>query len=429
MMTPLLNNTKSLTGRLALFFISLSIMVTLYCYLIFSAALNLSEDRLSERRIKIDLNAASLRFMNGEHGKITLDVLSNAYNDLSLLPEFIQSEILEKDTFLEEIGKYPNSRLVMKSEYLFNGKKHPIVVETKVDDLELTAEEIVIISALAFSLLAILLFSFAAVLSRLSQQLIEPINQLSAQLKTHTQNTHQHFVISNNSVTEFHQLSQQLNDYRNEINSLIKREQAFARYTSHELRTPLTVIKGSNKLLQKTEKNAFDTRQLTRINHATDQMSTMIDALLSLVKYERNQNDSPLRCFSQQELSNIIKQNSIQAKEKQITIHLDTHSEPKIKASEAVMNMIIGNLLRNAIAVTAHGNIYIEMTLDYVKIKDEGLGLSTEPNSNGHGLGLLIVDDLCHRYNLEFTLSNNINHGCSANIYFNTNTSHEDYHH
>ena len=422
MMTPFLNNTKSLTGRLALFFISLSTVVAVYFYLIFFAALHVSEDRLSAQRIRIDLNAASHRFMAGENGKITLDTLSNAYNDLSLLPDFINNEISEKDTFLNEIGEYPNSRLVMKSEYLLNGKKYPIVVETKVDELELTSEEVVIVSALVFSLLAILLFSFGSVLSRLSQRLIEPINQLSIQLNQNTRNTHQDFIISDHSATEFHQLSQQLNHYRHEINDLIKREQAFARYTSHELRTPLTVIKGSNTLLQKTEKNAFDTRQLNRINHATYQMSTIIDALLSLVKYEKNQDYSPVRDFSQQELSSIIKQNSTQAHEKEVTINLHTHSEPKVKASEAVMNMIIGNLLRNAIAVTEQGNIDIEMTKNDVQIKDEGPGLSSEPNMDGHGLGLLIVSDLCHRYDWDFTLENNAERGCNAKITFNSDS-------
>ena len=53
MMTPFLNNTKSLTGRLALFFISLSTVVAVYSYLIFFAALHVSEDRLSAQRITL----------------------------------------------------------------------------------------------------------------------------------------------------------------------------------------------------------------------------------------------------------------------------------------------------------------------------------------------------------------------------------------
>lgn len=419
MINPFLNSTKSLTGRLALFFISLSSVVTLFFYLILILALHVSEDRVSEQRIKVDLNAATHRFIHGESGKITLDSLTTAYNDLSLLPKFIQKEISEKERFLDELGESPNSRLVIKSEYLFNGKKYPIVVETKVDELELTSEEVMIITALVLSLLAILLCSFGYVLSKLSLRLIEPINQLATQLNENTHNTQQDFIISDHSATEFHQLSHLLNQYRYEINDLIKREQAFARYASHELRTPLTVIKGSNALLQKIERNAFDTRQLNRINHATYQMSTIIEALLSLVKYERNQDNSSLRMFSQQELSTIIQQNSIQASEKNISINLKTHSEPEINASEAIMNMIIGNLLRNAIAVTEQGSIYIEMTQDYIQIKDEGSGLSSQSNNDGHGLGLLIVNDLCHRYHWQFTLENNAKYGCCAQIEFN----------
>ncbi|MCE7576088.1 HAMP domain-containing histidine kinase [Aliivibrio fischeri] len=419
MMNKLLNGTKSLTGRLTLFFITLSTVIALYSYLIFFAALHISEDRLSEQRIRIDMDAASQRFLNGESGKIKLDNLSNAYNDLSILPSFISQNISGKDTFLNEIGEYPYSRLIMKSYYIDNGKKYPIVIETKVDEVELTSQEVIIASALVFTLLAILLFSFGGVLSRLSQHFIEPINQLSEQLNEKKLNTNDDFFISDNSAIEFHQLSQQLNKYRYEISSLIKREQAFARYASHELRTPLTIIKGSSKLLQKVERTPFDTRQIERINDATFQMTTMIDALLSLVKYEREKDNSPLRIFSQQELSTIIKENFIQANQKNIEIHLDFYSEPQIRASTAVMNMLIGNLLRNAIAATENGDIHIKITENHLTIKDSGLGLTSKVDSNGHGLGLLIVNDFCKRYGWTFKLSNDLNRGCNAEIKFN----------
>ncbi|MCE4934121.1 sensor histidine kinase [Aliivibrio fischeri] len=419
MMNKLLNGTKSLTGRLTLFFITLSTVIALYSYLIFFAALHISEDRLSEQRIRIDMDAASQRFLNGESGKIKLDNLSNAYNDLSILPSFISQNILGKDTFLDEIGEYPYSRLIMKSYYIDNGIKYPIVIETKVDEVELTSQEVIIASALVFTLLAILLFSFGGILSRLSQHFIEPINQLSEQLNEKKLNTNDDFFISDNSAIEFHQLSQQLNKYRYEISSLIKREQAFARYASHELRTPLTIIKGSSKLLQKVERNSFDTRQIERINDATFQMTTMIDALLSLVKYEREKDNFPLRIFSQQELSTIIKENFIQANQKNIDIHLDFYSEPQIRASTAVMNMLIGNLLRNAIAATENGNIHIKITENHLTIKDSGLGLTSKVDSNGHGLGLLIVNDFCKRYGWKFKLSNDLNRGCNAEIKFN----------
>lgn len=139
------------------------------------------------------MDAASQRFLNGESGKIKLDNLSNAYNDLSILPSFISQNISGKDTFLNEIGEYPYSRLIMKSYYIDNGKKYPIVIETKVDEVELTSQEVIIASALVFTLLAILLFSFGGVLSRLSQHFIEPINQLSEQLNEKKLNTNDDF--------------------------------------------------------------------------------------------------------------------------------------------------------------------------------------------------------------------------------------------
>ncbi|NMS01599.1 HAMP domain-containing histidine kinase, partial [Vibrio parahaemolyticus] len=114
-------------------------------------------------------------------------------------------------------------------------------------------------------------------------------------------------------------LADELNEYRHKINQVIKREQAFARYASHELRTPLTVMKGSSSLLARSANTDFQTRQVNRIQDATQQMSTMVDALLGLVRYERNADDSPVRSITEEELIQIIFQSQAQADEKALS--------------------------------------------------------------------------------------------------------------
>ncbi|MCV5942188.1 hypothetical protein OFN64_36495, partial [Escherichia coli] len=83
----------------------------------------------------------------------------------------------------------------------------------------------------------------------------------------------QKFIVPEGSAKEFQTLASQLNEYRSQINQVIKREQAFARYASHELRTPLTVMKGSSSLLARSPSTPFQERQIGRIQDATQQMS------------------------------------------------------------------------------------------------------------------------------------------------------------
>jgi signal transduction histidine kinase len=54
---------------------------------------------------------------------------------------------------------------------------------------------------------------------------------------------------------------------------------------------------------------------------------------------------------------------------------------------------------------------------------DQGRGLNEsnatkESATEGHGLGLLIIHDLCERYQWQFELTNAANKGCIATIHF-----------
>jgi signal transduction histidine kinase len=418
-----LTSTKTLTGRLAVFFGLMAVIVSVFTYIVFMSALYLSEDRVGERRILIDRNYAVEQFQSGENGKIRIDGLTMAYNDISFIPDEYRKYIEGKDSFVGEVGEEPDSRMVYVGEYSDEGETYPIILLSEVDRVEFSHNELVYATTFVLTLLSILIFSFGALLYRLSKRLIEPFNLLSEQLESNKLNLNEEFGVSDDAAVEFRQLTDQLNQHRREINSLLKREQAFARYSSHELRTPLTVARGANKLLLRSETTEFQSRQVERIDDAIVQMSEMVDALLGLVRYERDIDDAPLRLFSQQELETIIAKNSLQADEKEVEITLQVQSEPTVQATSALMNMLIGNLLRNAIAATNSGTVTITLSQDSLVIEDQGEGLQEQYNPNGHGLGLLIVDDLCQRFDWDFELFNRSCDGCTAKITFQADSS------
>jgi len=413
-----LSSTKSLTGRLALFFGLMAVIITAFVYAVFIAALYLSEDRVGERRILIDRNYAVTLFEAGAQGEVRIDDLTTAFNDPALVPGRYQKYIDNKESFIGEVGDEPHSRMVYIGEYSHDGVTYPLILLSEIDRIEFDVTELLYATSFVLTLLAILIFSFGALLYRLSQRLIEPFNSLAKQLESNKNNLNQEFSVQEGAAIEFRQLTNQLNEYRREINALVKREQAFARYSSHELRTPLTVARGSNKLLLRSQMTEFQHRQVKRVDDAVSQMSEMVDALLGLVRYERNQDDAPIRLFSQQELEQIIAKNSAQASEKQVDVTLEVEGEPSIRATSAILNMLIGNLLRNAIAATNRGKVEITLTQHLISIHDQGEGLTEQYNPSGHGLGLLIVEDLCNRYHWDFELINHQDGGCVALVVF-----------
>lgn len=410
-------STQSLTGRLALFFSLVSVVIGIFCFLLITGALLWSEDRVGERRIMIDKKEAIEHFQSHpEQGTIQLDLLTTAYNDIALVPNRYQKYLIGQNHFLDEVEDGEYSRMVYISTYTYKGVEHPVILVSLIDEIEITSEEFIMVVAMVLSIVAVLIFLFGSLLLKLSQRLIEPVNTLKNQLDQHQGDPTQTFSVPDGSAKEFQTLADELNEYRSKINQVIKREQAFARYASHELRTPLTVMKGSSSLLARSANTDFQTRQVNRIQDATQQMSTMVDALLGLVRYERNTDDSPIRSITDEELKQIIFQSQAQADEKSIQFDIQIDGNPKTRATNAVLTIILGNLIRNGIAATPEGAIHISMDEDIISVRDEGEGFSTIPHSDGHGLGLMIVDDLCKRYGWQFNIGTHRNGGCEAMI-------------
>ncbi|MGR5132152.1 sensor histidine kinase [Vibrio alfacsensis] len=417
MIHRLLSNTQTMTGRLALFFSLVSIVIGIFFFLLVTASLLWSEDRVGERRIMIDKNEAIEHFQsNPEQGSIQLDQLTTAYSDISAVPPEFQKYLIGKKYFLDEVGDDPSSRMIYMSTYTHKGTEHPVILISFIDEIEITSEEFIIVLATVLTVVAVMIFLFASLLLRLSQSLIEPINTLKSQLDQHQGDPTQIFTVPEGSANEFQTLATELNEYRSEINSMMKREQAFARYASHELRTPLTVMKGSSSLLARSANTDFQIRQVKRIQEATQQMSTMVDALLGLVRYERNADDTPVRNISDEEFTQIVSLSQAQADEKGLCLDIQISGNPTTRATNAVLTIILGNLIRNGIAATSHGVIYITMDQGTISIRDEGEGFSTTPHSDGHGLGLMIVDDLCQRYGWQFSIGSHSKGGCKAVI-------------
>lgn len=421
MIRRLFNNTQSLTGRLELFFLLVSVVIGLLCFALVSGALLWSEDRVGERRIMIDKKEAIEHFRNHpDSGIIKLDLLTTAYNNINLVPELYQPFIQDKKYFLAEVADEPDTRMIYMSTYTQDGEEHPIILISLIDEIEITSNEFMFVLVMVLAVVIGLLLIFGSLLSRLSLRLIEPVSALKTQLDRHQGDTTQKFVVPEGSANEFQTLANQLNEYRHQINQVIKREQAFARYASHELRTPLTVMKGSSSLLARSPSTSFQERQIGRIQDATLQMSTMVDALLGLVRYERNTDDSPVRTISEQELHNIVALSQAQADEKSLEFNVQILGHPQTKATTAVLNITLSNLIRNGIAATSAGTIHITMTDTTLSVRDEGEGFSSVPDIEGHGLGLMIVDDLCRRYGWQFTIDTHPNDGCVATIDLST---------
>ncbi|MGL6257855.1 sensor histidine kinase [Vibrio sp. WXL103] len=410
-----LQNTQRLTDRLALFFVIMSSVIGLVILITFYAALDWSEDRMAERRMVVDRASAIERFIGGEHGVVQLDTLTSAYNDIDLLPEHYRQLEESEQPYLVETAE--SSLLVYRGHYFDQGNRQPLLVISAVDRIEVSRTELFIACFLVVCFVALLMSIFALLLHRLSHFLVKPINSLSQQLSSQEPREHMVFTVADDASQEFKLLTEKLNHYRRELHLSVKREQAFARYSSHEFRSALTVLSGANALLAKLPHTDKQARQIDKIHLATRQMREMVDALLSIVRYER-ECPSAAEHHSEQTFKAIIEANKALADHKHIDLSLNYVAGPTLSATPAVLQIVLGNLLRNAIAASDAGGVDMTVTPSEITVIDDGSGFNTKPSEQGHGLGLMIVEDICQRYHWQFSLSNTKDRGCEAKISF-----------
>ncbi len=420
MLTVLFRNTKSLASRLAYFFLFISIVMGATCYTIIVYSLQHAEHVTLERRIEIERDEALEYFAKHDTDSVQLNSLTTAYKNIDSVPDTFSKFIKGKDAFFEEVeeGDIESTYIYMDS-YTQNGKTHHIIIVSYIENLEMTETEATIIIALTLSVVFFFFLIFAILLARISEKLITPFNTLKHQLDTTQAGTKQVFSVPHDAAAEFHVLAATLNEYTQKIEELIKREQSFARYTSHELRTPLTIMKGAASLLEERLTNAFEERQLKRIERAADEMTNIIDALLALVRYEKSDHSLYPDKLTGDDVEYLTEKYTTIARDKKISFVFDIQGQALISAPFVVIEIVLGNLLRNAITAMTEGNIYITLTDTSVIVRDEGVGLNTKiANDGGYGLGLMIIEDFCKRYGWKFSLMNRSQRGCIATINF-----------
>ena len=193
----------------------------------------------------------------------------------------------------------------------------------------------------------------------------------------------------------------------------------FVSIAAHELRTPLTAIRGYSELLledaDKINLTPEYREQLSRISSSSEQLSSLIDNLLSVSRIERNAfnvDTKPTDLVELVQSSLPGFQEQAKTKKQHLTFQNPISSIPLVQADSVRINQVLGNLLINAINYTKPGgNIKITVQTKgnfvTVSVQDTGPGIPPESipklftkfyrvsgvleqGSKGTGLGLYI---------------------------------------
>jgi len=217
------------------------------------------------------------------------------------------------------------------------------------------------------------------------------------------------------------------------IETFVEREQRFSHYASHELRTPVTIIKGAVVLMKKKLSGEEDTvyRPLKRIERSVTNMENIIETLLWLSREDSAVDQSQVFQVVPV-VEETIEQNRHLLVNKPVEIELVPEDAPQLVIPAPIFQIMLTNLIRNAIQHTATGKISVTVSDDRVIVSDTGLGMNpddlkliTQPHARGNrakgfGLGLSIVQRLCDRLGWELKIESEVGRGTTAQLIFQT---------
>jgi len=222
-----------------------------------------------------------------------------------------------------------------------------------------------------------------------------------------------------------------LSPIKKSIASLTK----FMKDATHEMNTPISTILMSYEHMDKNNLNAKQLRSLDRIDIATKTLSSLYRDLSfasfhDYIEYE----DTPI------DVKDVILERVkymdtlIHFKELDITTNLQ---HKKIYMDKRKLILLIDNLLSNAIKFSKkNGHIEVNLTDQYLSVKDNGIGISKEDQKNiferfkssnslhgGFGVGLDIVNEICKEYHIKIVLESEPSKGSEFKLVWSEKSS------
>lgn len=344
------------------------------------------------------------------------------YTDFNAIPKgFPAPESFAYDAFIElKQGPGGHAYIISKSQINLAHDLVDVYFILDNNTYELSEQQLlsmhtkqILISFVLFGLSLLVVFTISA-------KLTSPITNLAEVLKRKQANDLSPIVLETDvSTVELQQLIDRINQYQSKIAELVQRERSFNRYASHELRTPLMVLLGAVNILELSDDVKVVSAQRERIKKATLEMTEFVDTLLSLSRKETEQEANQPRLITENEVTNIVNSHTHLLEGKKVKWQISVEADIWFAIPESAFHILLGNLIKNAFAYTTNGLVTVALTQTGIQLKDTGKGLQNENQQiEGYGLGLLLVRDICHKYNAHFQLTNRAEQGTCATVIF-----------
>ena len=232
-------------------------------------------------------------------------------------------------------------------------------------------------------------------------------------------------------LIELHEIAVLVNRHLDRVERFVERERSLLDQASHEFRTPIAVIAGAVDVLMQQALPSNAHAPLQRIRATTDNLTEIMAALLYLSREPDGQ--APHETTRIDALLEVLVLDHHHLLEgKQVTYALGRCAPLWVKAPEAIVRIVIGNLLRNAAENSHEGVIGVELEPGCLSVRDCGTGFDTVAAARrysmslrnsvklggGQGLGLFLIKRICERFGWSLLVTSTISEGTLAQLHF-----------
>lgn len=218
-------------------------------------------------------------------------------------------------------------------------------------------------------------------------------------------------------ITEFNQLNDVFDKMTTKMRIDYLNLKEFSENAAHEIQTPLAIIRSKTDLLMQQKKLNKDSISLIKsINEATTKLFKLNQGLLLISKIE-NQIFHETKTVSLKQITVKGLDNYKEIMQlKKIKVEMDAHDEALVEMNDTLAEVLISNLLSNAVRFNINGG-FIRCHIDnkYLIITNSGLIMTTNPedlfirfhkssnNPQSVGLGLSIIKKITDTYGMLIT--------------------------
>ncbi|GAA6151871.1 sensor histidine kinase [Pseudoteredinibacter isoporae] len=413
--TPHTRQAQKLSNIIIRHIIGLGLASFAAVFLFALIILNTSVDATVSTLARLEHDSVLRQLKSGEEHSYGSNL--KVYRDWAALPNVIKNEYSKS-----ELSAQPQEVLVTETHS--NEQGHPLIYSVQYsfeasigevylvstyskqvyDDLVYRITNDLIINSTLISIVFLLIVWL--LISWIYFRTTKPLRELSdwaQSLSSSTEDTRQHRF----NIIELNDIAEKLLLGLASEKKYYDRETMFLKQASHELRSPLFIMQSSLEVL-KTTVDGNAGRFVGRALRASERMSLLVGSLLWLAR----DSSSPLerQTLSVKTLIEpLINELSFLKEEKAIELDIQLY-EGDIIIQQPLLQMALGNLLRNAFEHSCGGTISIRSDACSVTVINSIKDQESGHGSGGFGLGLKLSKRICDKVGWDLRINNRDEH-------------------